>query len=138
MLAAFGAELSTHEPILKQVCGDPRACMPPRTCMLFLHASTPQTLPPQRTRWHGEHAESYRCPCLQIQYSPLAIAGAFVTIVVASLAPVLRNANLDIDGAGPFTRVRHPLSHSAQGHDRLRCCRKIRAGRGILVHACVA
>jgi len=57
MLAAFGAELSTREPILKQ-----------------------------------------------IQYAPLAVAAAFVTIVIASLAPVLRNANLNIDGAGPFTQ----------------------------------
>jgi len=57
MLAAFGAELSTREPILKQ-----------------------------------------------IQYAPAAIAAAFITIVIASLAPVVRNANLDIDGAGPFTR----------------------------------
>jgi len=35
----------------------------------------------------------------------MAILGAFVTIVIASLAPVLRNANLNIDGAGPFTQV---------------------------------
>jgi hypothetical protein len=33
------------------------------------------------------------------------ILGAFATIIVASLAPVLRNADLNIDGAGPFTQV---------------------------------
>lgn len=57
MLAAFGAELSSHEPILKQ-----------------------------------------------IQYAPVAVAATFITIVVASLAPVLRNADLNVDGAGPFTQ----------------------------------
>jgi hypothetical protein len=57
MLAAFGAELSTREPVF-----------------------------------------------LQIQRAPVLILGTFVTIVIASLAPVLRNANLNIDGAGPFTQ----------------------------------
>ena len=35
----------------------------------------------------------------------MLILGAFATIIVASLAPVLRNADLNIDGAGPFTQV---------------------------------
>ena len=60
---------------------------------------------------------------MQIQYAPLAIAGAFVTIIVASLVPVLRNANLNIDGAGPFTQVSTArfLLYSKKGQSR--CCK---------------
>jgi len=57
MLAAFGAELATHEPVF-----------------------------------------------VQIQKAPLAIFTAFVTIIAASAIPVFRGADLQQNGAGPFTR----------------------------------
>ena len=42
---------------------------------------------------------------VQIQQAPVAIAAAFATIIIASVIPVLRGANLDRDGAGPFTQA---------------------------------
>lgn len=43
---------------------------------------------------------------VQIQQTPVAIAAAFATIIIASVIPVVRGANLDRDGAGPFTQAR--------------------------------
>jgi len=56
MLAAFGAELATKEPIAAQA-----------------------------------------------QKAPLLIAATFVTIIIASVIPVFRGADLNQKGAGPFT-----------------------------------
>lgn len=41
----------------------------------------------------------------QLKTAPLAILGAFVTIIVASIIPALRGADMDQNGAGPFTKV---------------------------------
>ena len=57
MLAAFGAELGTHQPVP-----------------------------------------------VQIQKAPLLIVGTFVLIIAGSLAPIIRNANLDRNGFGPFNQ----------------------------------
>ena len=43
---------------------------------------------------------------VQIQQTPVAIAAAFATIIIASVIPVIRGANLNRDGAGPFTQAR--------------------------------
>lgn len=56
MLAAFGAELSTRQPVLKQ-----------------------------------------------IQTAPVLVAGAFGLIILASVIPIIRGADLSKKGAGPFT-----------------------------------
>jgi hypothetical protein len=56
MLAAFGAELNTHQPILKQ-----------------------------------------------IQTGPVLTLGAFGLIILASVIPIIRGADLSKKGAGPFT-----------------------------------
>lgn len=42
---------------------------------------------------------------VQIKTAPLAILGAFVTIIVASIIPALRGADMEQKGAGPFTKV---------------------------------
>lgn len=42
---------------------------------------------------------------VQIQQTPLFIGLAFATIIIASVIPVARKANLDRDGFGPFTQV---------------------------------
>ena len=42
---------------------------------------------------------------VQLKTAPLAILGAFVTIIVASIIPALRGADMDQNGAGPFTKV---------------------------------
>ncbi len=47
---------------------------------------------------------------VQIQQTPVAIAAAFATIIIASVIPVVRGANLDRDGAGPFTQACLPYS----------------------------
>lgn len=47
---------------------------------------------------------------VQIQQTPVAIAAAFATIIIASVIPVLRGANLDRDGAGPFTQACVPYA----------------------------
>ena len=47
---------------------------------------------------------------VQIQQTPVAIAAAFATIIIASVIPVLRGANLDRDGAGPFTQACLPCA----------------------------
>ncbi|KAK9865619.1 hypothetical protein WJX84_003330 [Apatococcus fuscideae] len=57
MLAAFGAELGTHQPVP-----------------------------------------------VQIQKAPLLIVGTFALIIAGSLAPIIRNANLDRNGFGPFNQ----------------------------------
>jgi len=57
MLAAFGAELRTHEPVLKQ-----------------------------------------------IQAAPVFVLLAFGTIILASVIPIIRKADLNISGAGPFNQ----------------------------------
>ncbi len=57
MLAAFGAELATHQPVP-----------------------------------------------VQIQKGPFLVVGAFVLVIAGSLAPVVRGANLDRNGFGPFTQ----------------------------------
>jgi len=56
MLAALGAEINTHQPILKQ-----------------------------------------------IQTAPVLVLGAFGTIILASIIPIVRGADLAKKGAGPFT-----------------------------------
>ncbi len=43
---------------------------------------------------------------LQLKTAPFAILGAFVTIIVASIIPALRGADMEQSGAGPFTKVR--------------------------------
>ena len=43
--------------------------------------------------------------CLQLKTAPLAILGAFVTLIVASIIPALRGADMEQNGAGPFTKV---------------------------------
>ena len=58
------------------------------------------------------------CSCLtlfyilQLKTAPFAILGAFVTIIVASIIPALRGANMEQNGAGPFTKVRMCISVS--------------------------
>ena len=42
---------------------------------------------------------------MQLKTAPFAILGAFVTIIVASIIPALRGANMEQNGAGPFTKV---------------------------------
>lgn len=41
---------------------------------------------------------------VQIQQAPVAILGAFAVIIVASLVPIVRGADLNRDGFGPFTQ----------------------------------
>jgi len=57
MLAAFGAELRTHQPVL-----------------------------------------------VQVQQTPVFILAAFGTVILASVIPIIRGAELNISGAGPFTQ----------------------------------
>lgn len=57
MLAAFGAEVATGEPVLAQVAK-----------------------------------------------SPVLVAAAFATIIIGSLVPIIRGADLNISGAGPFNQ----------------------------------
>jgi len=47
---------------------------------------------------------------VQIQTAPLAILGAFVTIIVASIIPALRGADMEQKGAGPFTKEAEVLN----------------------------
>lgn len=42
---------------------------------------------------------------LQLKTAPFAILGAFVTLIVASIIPALRGADMEQNGAGPFTKV---------------------------------
>ena len=51
------------------------------------------------------HKAEWLSVTLQLKTAPLAILGAFVTIIVASIIPALRGANMDQNGAGPFTKV---------------------------------
>ena len=46
---------------------------------------------------------------VQIQQTPVAIGAAFATIIIASIIPVARGANLDRNGAGPFTQASQVL-----------------------------
>jgi len=57
MLAAFGAEIRTHDPVF-----------------------------------------------VQIQQTPKAIVATFLIIITASIIPIVRGADLNINGAGPFTQ----------------------------------
>jgi len=41
---------------------------------------------------------------IQIQQAPKAIVATFLIIIAASIIPVVRGADLNIDGAGPFTQ----------------------------------
>ncbi|CAK0783538.1 hypothetical protein CVIRNUC_006737 [Coccomyxa viridis] len=47
---------------------------------------------------------------IQLKTAPLAILGGFVTIIVASIIPALRGANMDQNGAGPFTKEAEVLN----------------------------
>jgi len=47
---------------------------------------------------------------VQIQQTPVAIAAAFATIIIASIIPVARGANLYRNGAGPFTQKAEVLN----------------------------
>jgi len=39
---------------------------------------------------------------VQVHQAPGAVAAAFATVIIASLIPILRGANLKVKGAGPF------------------------------------
>jgi hypothetical protein len=52
----------------------------------------------------GAEVSSRQPIFVQVQQAPVAILATFVTIIVASAIPVFRNANLDQNGAGPFTK----------------------------------
>ena len=41
---------------------------------------------------------------IQVAMNPVLVGAAFVTIIVASLIPIIRGADLAINGAGPFTQ----------------------------------
>lgn len=51
------------------------------------------------------HNAKWMLVLVQLKTAPLAILGGFVTIIVASIIPALRGANMDQNGAGPFTKV---------------------------------
>ena len=87
MLAAFGAELATHQPVFVQVRLAQTCCPPTETFAILPVMSL-----------HLCHT------MMQIQKTPVLILGAFVTVILASVAPVLRNADLNRQGAGPFTQ----------------------------------
>lgn len=59
MLAAFGAEVGSHQPVFRQV-----------------------------------------------QAQPVLVLAAFALVVIGSIVPVVRKADLSVQGAGPFTQVR--------------------------------
>ena len=69
---------------------------------------------------------------VQIQQTPVAIAAAFATIIIASVIPVLRGANLDRDGAGPFTQA---STACAAGY--LRPCTLVCYRGGFCILACL-
>ena len=54
------------------------------------------------------HNAKWMLVLVQLKTAPLAILGGFVTIIVASIIPALRGANMDQNGAGPFTKVFQP------------------------------
>jgi len=47
---------------------------------------------------------------VQLKTAPFAILGAFVTIIVASIIPALRGADMEQKGAGPFTKEAEVLN----------------------------
>jgi len=40
----------------------------------------------------------------QVATSPVLVAGAFGIVILASVIPIIRNADLNISGWGPFTQ----------------------------------
>ena len=58
---------------------------------------------------------------LQVQKAPLLVGAAFLTVILASVIPIIRNADLNISGAGPFNQraeVRMIVQYSVL-HDML-------------------
>lgn len=41
---------------------------------------------------------------MQVMRAPLLVGGAFLTTIVASLIPIIRGADLNVSGAGPFNQ----------------------------------
>lgn len=41
---------------------------------------------------------------VQVMRAPLLVGGAFLTVIVASLIPIIRGADLNVSGAGPFNQ----------------------------------
>ena len=41
---------------------------------------------------------------MQVATSPVLVAGAFGIVILASVIPIIRNADLNISGWGPFTQ----------------------------------
>ena len=56
----------------------------------------------------GAEIGSHRPVFQQVQTAPLLVAAAFITVIVASIIPVVRKADLSVQGAGPFTQVCTP------------------------------
>ena len=95
MLAAFGAEVATHQPVFVQVrlVSNGHVAHQRKTiCKTASHMGT------------GVHLFTSCHAMTQIQKTPVLILGAFATVILASVAPVLRNADLNRQGAGPFTQ----------------------------------
>ena len=40
----------------------------------------------------------------QVKKAPLLVGAAFLTVIVASVIPIIRNADLNISGTGPFNQ----------------------------------
>ena len=53
----------------------------------------------------GAEVGSHKAVFQQIQTAPLLIGGAFALVIIGSIVPVVRKADLSINGAGPFTQV---------------------------------
>lgn len=51
----------------------------------------------------GAELRTHEPVFVQIQKTPVLILGAFLTIIVASIIPIVRGADLNRKGAGPFT-----------------------------------
>ena len=49
----------------------------------------------------GTHSSVFQ----QVQFAPFLVAGTFALVVIGSIVPVVRKADLTVNGAGPFTQV---------------------------------
>jgi len=52
----------------------------------------------------GAELRTHTAVLQQIATSPVLVAGAFATVILASVIPIIRKADLNISGWGPFTQ----------------------------------
>ena len=48
---------------------------------------------------------------MQVDTAPALVGAGFATIIIASLIPIIKGANLNISGAGPFNQRAEVTNH---------------------------